>query len=204
MECSEPGCDREVRSLGLCSAHYQQQARRLNRERLAVLNPPKRRNDGPCSNDPAHGQAFRVGLCPGCYRATGKGLRAFGPCSVEGCDRVEPTHRGMCGMHYQRWRREVRPKKKRYRTTTADLVRLVLVIEQGAAGIGGLLGRADGGPLAWPVVEARLLEVHAVLGSVRRTVEWQRAILDMRHSEPATGADPSSEDERQGDERTGT
>ena len=127
--------------------------------------------------------AFRTGLCSACYRATGKGLRKESTCTVPGCGRFEACHRGMCSMHYQRWRRENKPAKKRYRTTTADLVRLVLVIEEAAAGVGELLNAAQDGPVAWPVVEDRLVDVWARLRTVRRAALWDRMIRDMRHAE---------------------
>jgi hypothetical protein len=186
--CTAPGCARvEPLTLGLCNAHYQAQARILKAQRLAVLNPPVPFvgvNDGPCANDPAHGKAFRVGLCSPCYLATGKGGKPTGPCPECGDGVVKVLYTGVCTMHYQRIKRAKKPRGKiQTRTTTADLVRLVLVIEQAASGVGKLLKQADGGPLPWPVVEERLLEVHAVLGAVRRKMDWRRAILDMEHAE---------------------
>lgn len=68
-------------------------------------------------------------------------------------------------------------------TIYADLVRLESVLERAASGIGGLLERADGGPLSWPTVEARLLEVYEILGEARMPLAVDRLEQDFRRAE---------------------
>lgn len=68
-------------------------------------------------------------------------------------------------------------------TIYADLVRLESILERAASGIGGLLERADGGPLSWPTVEARLLEVYEIIGEARMPLAVDRLEEDFRRAE---------------------
>ena len=152
------------------------------------------RNDGPCEAPGCAAHAFRTGLCSTHYAATGRGAKKVGACAAEGCDRVGVRlTAGLCDLHYQRQKRARaggKDSRSRVRVSrgTARVAAATLAVEIAAAGIGGLLEMAwdadagpEGGlgPLAWPVVERRLLAVHGVLGLVRRPLLIERAIRDM-------------------------
>lgn len=139
-----------------------------------------------CVRDGCRSRSFRANLCAEHYRETGKGLRKPGTCKIEGCGPAPYLVRGMCNKHYIRWQRRDRRSKAppaRFGRPARDLARMILVVEQGASGVGGLLEQAEGGPLPWPLVERRLREVYALLNTVRRTVRMQRVILDMEHAQ---------------------
>jgi len=153
------------------------------------------RNDGPCARPGCASKAFRVGLCHAHYLATGKGGKKVGACADPECSRLDARlTAGLCDLHYQRRKRAggkgaaAGRARVQFSRGTARVAAATLAVEIAAAGIGGLLEMAwdadagpEGGrgPLAWPVVERRLLAVHGVLGLVRRPLLIERAIRDM-------------------------
>ncbi len=60
-----------------------------------------------CSVDGCGKKVVAKGYCATHYRK----FCNHKPCTVGGCDRVETLHRGMCGMHYARWRTHGDPNK---------------------------------------------------------------------------------------------
>ena len=78
-----------------------------------------------------------------------------GPCSIPGCERVGPLRRGMCNVHYQRWRAHGDPgvKLKPGRKAVAPLV----IIQ--CPDCGQTVGLAEDRRSVWDVISAHRCEV---------------------------------------------
>lgn len=106
--CKVDWCDRKVRSLGYCSAHYQRA------RRGADMNQRHRVPDYPelCTAKGCDRLSTVRGYCRGHYERFRQGcdidgpLRIFDPdrgCRIEGCDRKHKAH-GYCRLHWSRAR----------------------------------------------------------------------------------------------------
>lgn len=106
--CSQPDCDRGVRSRGLCGAHYQRLVKGQDLDAPMKQRKPERICSAPSCDRPADSR----GLCGTHYVRRRRGADVAAPvearmsnlgvaCSVAGCERPAKT-RHLCSAHYQR------------------------------------------------------------------------------------------------------
>ena len=103
--CSVEGCEREPRTRGWCSAHYQTWRRRGDPLGVALRGVPAKCAGHGCERV---GKVVR-GFCSKHYselqrRERGAAVRQTKPCSVDGCE-LRSRAREWCTKHLTRWYR---------------------------------------------------------------------------------------------------
>lgn len=110
-QCSVPDCNKNVKSRGWCSAHYERWRKHGSTDVvLDPVPPPKMTLHETCTIGECDKPHAARGMCSAHYtkfRKYGDALtdrrRPRSSCSVEGCDR-SAHGAGMCRLHWQRWR----------------------------------------------------------------------------------------------------